>query len=458
MQTTVGRSRFASQVKALLAGGKVSSRPDPAGLVGFHLFGAVPEPFTSFTAIRAMPAGSTMVVDALGAHPPRKFHSISAVLRAGEKEAPKSEGEVTDALLDSVKHHMVADVPVGAFLSSGIDSGALVGLMWDAGQRDIQTVTIAFEEFKGTSFDESELAGKVAANYGARHTRRVVTRDEFDADLPKILLAMDQPSIDGFNTWFAAKAAAEIGLKVVVSGLGGDELFGGYASFTQVPRLVRALAAPSRIPMLGAIARRLVGGLLAGRLGLHPKSAGLLEYGGSYAGAYLLRRAIYMPWELASVLDPDFAAEGLRRLRPVGYVESALEGEPRTAFGKVAAMEAQIYMRNQLLRDSDWASMAHGVELRVPLVDSVLLQRVAGFAIRHKCQDKKSSLANAPSRKLPYKVAMRRKTGFTSPTAQWAARLGVKIEGTLEAAADIRRDAQSGANRRGNELPTVTDR
>ena len=163
-----------------------------------------------------------------------------------------------EALLDSVRHHLVADVPVGAFLSSGIDSGALVGLMRDAGQQDIQTVTLAFEEFRGRSEDEAPIAAEIAAQYGTRHTTRVVTEQEFRNDLPKILDAMDQPTIDGLNTWFVSKAARELGLKVAISGLGGDELFGGYPSFRDVPLWVRALAIPGRIPALGDLARRLL--------------------------------------------------------------------------------------------------------------------------------------------------------------------------------------------------------
>ena len=154
-----------------------------------------------------------------------------------------------------MRHHLVADVPVGAFLSSGIDSGALVGLMRDAGQQEIQTVTVAFEEFRGRREDEAPIAAEIASRYGTRHTTRVVTEQEFRNDLPTILEAMDQPTIDGLNTWFVSKAARELGLKVAISGLGGDELFGGYPSFRDVPLWVRTLAIPGQIPALGDLTR-----------------------------------------------------------------------------------------------------------------------------------------------------------------------------------------------------------
>jgi asparagine synthase (glutamine-hydrolysing) len=312
---------------------------------------------------------------------------------------------------------MLSDVPVGAFLSSGIDSGALVGLMRDAGQTSIQTVTLSFEEFRGSHHDEAPLAAQVAALYGTTHTNRVVTQSEFNADLPRILDAMDQPSIDGVNTWFVSKAARELGLKVVVSGLGGDELLGGYPSFSTIPGWVKWLSAPSRIPAAGGLVRRAANALPA--LGLMPKAASLVEYGGSYAGAYFLRRGLFMPWELTQVLPADVVRDGLRRLDLLGLIGSHISPPPRTPFAKIATLESSLYMRNQLLRDSDWASMAHGLELRVPLVDSQLLSDIAPHTVRSAPQTLKQMLANSPSIPLLDAVKNRSKTGFTTPVADW---------------------------------------
>src|SRR5262249_19218503 len=157
--------------------------------------------------------GSTLWVDRVGPHIVKRYFSIAETYCNAEISSPPTDIaeriQIREALLDSVRHHLVADVPVGAFLSSGIDSGALVGLMRDAGQQDIQTVTLAFEEFRGTSNDESLIAEEVATRYGTRHTTRFVTEREFRDDLPKILDTMDQPTIDGLNTWFVSKAARE---------------------------------------------------------------------------------------------------------------------------------------------------------------------------------------------------------------------------------------------------------
>src|SRR4029077_19836180 len=209
-------------------------------------------------------------------------------------------------------------VPVGAFLSSGVDSGALVGLMRDAGQQDIQTVTLAFEEFRGRHEDEAPLAAEIAARYGTRHTTRMVTEEEFRTDLPKILDAMDQPTVDGLNTWFVSKAAHEAGLKVAVSGLGGDELFGGYPSFRDIPLWTRTLGIPAHVPGAGIAFRAMAN--LAGLGALSPKLPSIVEYGGSYAGAYLLKRGLFMPWELKSLIGAEHAEEGLDRLAVLGLI------------------------------------------------------------------------------------------------------------------------------------------
>lgn len=413
--------RFASQVKALVAGGAVSTEIDPAGAVGFYLFGSVPEPFTTMRSIRSVPSGSTLMVDRKGAATPRCYHSIAAVYRDAEEReisAIEAPAAIRDAIVDSVRCHLVADVPVGAFLSSGIDSGALVGLMRDAGATSIKTVTIGFEEFRGTPEDETPLAADIARRYGAEHATLLVSRAEFEADLPHLLQAMDQPSIDGINTWFAAKAARARGLKVVISGLGGDELFGGYPSFRQLPHWVRAFALPSRLPWLGRLSR-IVAECVMPRFAVNPKAAGLIEYGGTYSGAYLLRRGVFMPWELGRLLDRDLLEEGLRRLKPLQHIDAMLRPRPRSSFARVATLESALYLRNQLLRDADWAGMAHSVEVRVPLVDSVLLARLAPWTRWSRRRRGKRILASAPSRPLPEAVTGRAKTGFSTPIESW---------------------------------------
>ena len=174
------------------------------------------------------------------------------------------------------------------FLSAGIDSGAVAGLASEILGRSappLSTVNVAFEEFRGRSDDEAPLAADVARLYGTDHSVHVVREAEFEADLPRIFAAMDQPTIDGVNTWFVSKAARERGLKVALSGLGGDELFGGYPSFRDLPHWVRALHLPSQLPGLGPAFRRAYRVMAHFARPTNPKAAGLFEYGGSYPGS-----------------------------------------------------------------------------------------------------------------------------------------------------------------------------
>ncbi len=416
-----GTFRFASQVKALLAGGGAPADPDPAGIVGFHLWGCVPEPYTLYRGIRTLPAGHTLLVNEKGVGSPQAYASVAEVLALGSLAPASAEDlypRVRTAALDSVRAHLVADVEVGVFLSAGIDSGAVLGLMRDAGQERVRALTLAFEEFRNTPEDESILAAQVARAYGAEHVIRQVSAAEFESDLPRILEAMDQPSIDGVNTWLVSKAAREAGLKVALSGVGGDELLAGYPSFRDIPRWVRWLRVPARWPTLGrAVRRALYQSPLAAR---RPKVAGLFEYGGTFPGAYLLRRALLLPFELPQLVDPQVLAEGLAALQPLQSIAASLPATFGGAISRVAALESTLYLRNQLLRDADWAGMDHSLEIRTPLVDFELLKQLASSVPNAGRGQGKHALASAPTRPLPQEVTHRPKTGFWVPTGAWA--------------------------------------
>ena len=433
--------RFASQVKALLAGGQVSRDPEPAGIVGFHLFGSVPEPFTLYRDIRALPAGHTQWVDAAGPREPRPFFNLAEVLAKGAAH-PVPAAEVPErvraGVLDSVGSHLLADVEVGIFLSAGIDSGALLGTMRDAGQHEIRAITLAFEEFRGTPEDEAPLAAQVCEQYGAHHIVRHLSEQEFFEDLPAILEAMDQPSIDGVNTWFVSKAAKEAGLKVAISGLGGDELLGGYPSFSDLPRWRHQFGAFAAIPGLGILARRTIAAVAPRFSRATPKALGVLEYSDSWAGTYLLRRGLFLPHELPRVIDPDIAREGLRRLKPLHRVASHLKPDPKSDNARVCVLESAQYMRNQLLRDADWAGMAHSVEIRVPLVDSALLRTLAPVIPVLAPGDGKVAVARVPAVPLPEETVMRAKTGFGVPTGAWLDASARELTGSTIRQADTK--------------------
>ncbi len=408
--------RFASQVKALLAG-QVDTRPEPAGHAGFLLWGSVPEPYTLYRGIRALPAGHWLLVADGVVGQPVCYNNPTLGLRnvasVGPDAMEAALHQIAAAVHDSVSAHMVADVPVGVFLSAGLDSTMLAACAANLGT--LRTLTLGFEEYEGTIHDEATLAGEVAQSLGARHSLHRISAADFAHDRELLLAAMDQPSIDGVNTWFVAKAAAQQGLKVALSGIGGDELFGSYPSFSQIPRLRKTLQGFGELPLLGRILRKglsSISGVLPS-----PKYAGLLEYGSSLKGAYLLRRALFMPWEIGALMDPEMAAAGLKELDTLSRLGATTEGLSSERLA-ISALEIQWYMKNQLLRDADWAGMAHSLEIRVPFLDMHLFGQFVEIPSLDPTQEKRM-IARTVAPHLPEAVLNRPKTGFAVPTHQW---------------------------------------
>jgi asparagine synthase (glutamine-hydrolysing) len=411
--------RFASQVKALLKGGSIDTEPEPAGAVGFLIWGSVPEPFTLHRGIRSLPAGSYLYVKRSGRVSTTRYFDVGDEFRkaqvAPRPRTAEAQEILNDALADSVRSHMVSDVPVGLFLSAGIDSSTVAGLASAQQDSPLNAVTLGFCEFVGTPLNEVPLAAAVAQQFGINHQSHWIAREHFESEASRFLEAMDQPSIDGVNSYFVSRAAAAAGMKVALSGLGGDELFGGYPSFRQVPALVRSLWFARPFPWAGRAIRRCVRpyvGTLAS-----PKYASMLEYGTTHGAAYFLRRALFMPWELESMLDRPTATAGLETLGIPECLEAAINGV-WSPWSRVATLELSWYMRNQLLRDADWAGMAHSLEVRFPLVDVQLFSSLAPLIVSDTHLTKQNLARTVPN--LPAMVTNRRKTGFVTPLAEWA--------------------------------------
>lgn len=411
---------LASQVKALLKTARMDTRPEAAGHVGFFLWGHVPDPYTFYRGIRSLAAGSCMWVDSMGNKETRTYCSIPEILSdSNRSDSPMSSEEMKlilrTALLDTVEYHLIADVPVGIFLSSGMDSTTLVALASEINQSKINTITMGFREYIDTVNDETPLATLTADRYGTTHRTIWVSKKDFEEDFQHLIQSMDQPTTDGVNSYFVSKTAQKAGLKVALSGLGGDELFGSYSSFSQIPKIVNRLGPFNDFPFLGKGFRIVSYPFLKHMTS--PKYAGLFEYGGSYSGAYFLRRGMFMPWELPQLLDGEMVREGWRELQTIVRLEETIS-KIENPYRKISAFEMCWYMRNQLLRDTDWAGMAHSIEVRTPLVDLELLRNVAPF-LGGKSSPGKTDMASTPLNPLPHEVTERRKTGFSIPTAQW---------------------------------------
>lgn len=422
LATIPGGFVLASQVKALIACELVSQELDSIAQAGFWMLGSVPEPYTWFKSIKSVRAGHSFWIEKLEVRRERCWFDIGKAwigqqLLADVKTSRDIvQSRVSHALRESLKRHIVSDVPIGVFLSGGIDSGAIAGLMSELELSNIEGVTIAFNEYKGLACDEVPAASLIASHYNLRHHVRIINEEEFSQDLPRIINAMDQPSIDGINTWYANKAIAELGLKVAVSGVGGDELFLGYTYYHKLSRFVEMWSNLSRVPGL-----RRCGEYFSKLQSARTKNA-RWKYAAAWlqttVGGWWLQRSSLAPEGVPAIIRGQ-TTSFMDTFSPEDWVEEIVGTVSSNRVLALAQLDSQLYLRNQLLRDSDWASMDHSVELRTPLVDATLLTQIAPLLPEFHRFPGKSLLANAPKKKLPPEIQNRRKTGFLIPTKKW---------------------------------------
>jgi asparagine synthase (glutamine-hydrolysing) len=410
------RLLFASEAQALRAVAD-DGGIDLDGLAGYLLWGSIAPPRTLYRRIRALPAGSWLRVREGGVEAPVAYYRLEDELAGARTMAPGEAAEaLRSALLDSVQHHLVADVPVGAFLSGGVDSSALVGLMTELGAGPIRTVTLAFDDPR---LDESGLARLAARRYGTDHHEVPIRVDAIRENIADAIRSLDLPSVDGINTFFVSQAAAKTGLKVAVSGVGGDELFGGYGTFDLVPSLLRSHRRICAVPGGGALLRAAARGLPMVPDARLAKLARAARFAGDEAGAYWAVRGLFSPAEIARLLEPELAGEGAC-LDPRQEVRERLRLEDLPPEERISALEIRRYLQVQLLRDTDATGMRHSLEIRTPLVDRDLLRAVAAVPGGMRfAGPAKRGLREAVRPPIPEELWNRRKRGFTLPFEDW---------------------------------------
>jgi asparagine synthase (glutamine-hydrolysing) len=384
---TGGGVAFASEVRALARAGFAGGEPDPTAVASYLAWGVVPGPGTILAGVHELPPGSFL-----------EWHRGSVRVQRWWSPEVKPEGLlaqdavrlVRGALSDSISRHLIADRPLGAFLSGGIDSGAVVTLAARAGS--VRALTVTFPDAR----DEGNAASELAIRVGAQHDRVPVTGAEVAAAIPEILAAMDQPTSDGVNTWIVCRATKQAGLVVALSGLGGDELFGGYPSSRLVPRLARITNLLKPIPFeLKARAARLAENRTPGS-----RLARALASTGGYAGAYQAVRSL-LP-------ETRISPNGMAHQLKIALGTSAHSQD------RVMLLEMAHYLPNQLLRDTDQMSMSHSLEIRVPLLDDSLVRVALALPAAVRTRPHKAVLAEAANIERPNV-----KRPFALPFEQW---------------------------------------
>ena len=417
---------FASEVRSLLASGVIEPRLSPAALRSYLLFGSVIEPMTLVDRLYSLPPGHRISLypnsRELAAHPEPYWEFAAAAKRpvlATTKFDRTSAAESLRSLLTaSVDSHLVADVPVGVFLSSGIDSTALVALAAQQ-QSSVHTVTVVFPE---QEFDEREIAKATAQRFATDHQELELSGDDMLARLDEAIAAFDQPSMDGINTYFVSWAARQAGLKVALSGLGGDELFGGYSTFRTAPRAGSAADIARRVPKdlrsLLATGAETVSKRFTGS-NARQKIAALWRDPDFFPHPYFYTRLLFTPKQATALLNRD--ADVVLAPWQETLARITAQSETLDDFNAVSALECQCYMANTLLRDTDSMSMAHSLEVRVPFLDAALVEFVSRLPGSLKVNNgtPKSLLVDAMGDLLPAEVVAQRKRTFTLPWEHW---------------------------------------
>lgn len=414
---------FASEVRAILRSGWVPPRLSRAGLLSYLTYGSIQAPLTIIEGIRELLPGHFLVVE-IGPQGgmvlrEEEYWDIPTGAHNGKRERPGDHVARIRALLEeSIHQQLVSDVPIGAFLSGGIDSSAVVALMSQASPSRPKTISVVFGE---REFDESRYSRTIAERFGTEHYEFCLTEGEMLPLLPKAIESMDQPTVDGINTYIVSRVAKAAGLTVTLSGLGGDEAFGGYDTFHRVPRMEGFLRWWHRLPR--SIQHRISTAIAqVARSDRSRKFAYLVGWDGVLAHPYCLARMLFTPQQQGTLLPPDVfegvGETGSDRELFLRRLERAMSLDP---INRISYLEMKNYLPNTLLRDTDFMSMAHALEVRVPLIDHQLVEYLAAVRgeIKLRRGFPKPLLVEALRGLLPDEVVFRPKRGFTLPFARW---------------------------------------
>ena len=425
---------FASEVRALLASGAAQRKISEDALTSYLLFGTTSEPVTMVEGVFSVPPGHRMLLyvpERRRVPRARPWWDPRTSPAAKDPKKPKDLASAATKLRaileDAVRGHLVADVPVGLFLSSGLDSGAIAAIAARA-QSGIKSFTLTFP---GTEYDEGPLARKVAERCGTQHTEIPLDGDAMVARIDEAVSSLDQPTMDGINTYFISWAARTAGLQVALSGLGGDEMFAGYASFGNTAMLRRLTRAAWFAPKA---LRRGVAPVLAGLLAMRMSQDAAAKAVAAWIDPdvlphpYFYARTLFPPGRIEQLVKPRFRASMVgadgATLEPtwLGWLQLiAREAAKFESTGSTAWLELRSYMASTLLRDTDCVSMARSLEVRVPLLDTALVEFVTALpdVARQERGKQKALLVRAMGELLPPEILSERKKTFTLPWEVW---------------------------------------
>jgi asparagine synthase (glutamine-hydrolysing) len=428
---------FASEVRAILASGLLPHpRLNPQAVASVVWNGFTVSPETVIQGIESIWPGEYRVFDSAGRKELRDFFFAIPSSRDGEVT---DEGRLAKVLEESVRLHLASDVPLGVFLSGGIDSSAVANLAQRTSNSPVHTFTLAFEE---QEHNEGAFARRIADAIGTQHQELVLTEQHFIRGLESALDSLDQPTFDGLNSYYMSQAVRDAGFKVALVGSGGDELFGGYTSFRDLPTLARWSRRAGSLPMGARVGfARLVAQLMQpsgrGAVAQQTRWAKLPEMtrrGDDLLGLYQIAYSLFLPEYQHELLGASLQGALVDGLPGAMRARVLAESQGRSDLAAIGVMEQRVFLGERLLRDTDSTSMAASIETRLPLVDQVLLENVIRLPDHERFHPlrMKSMLRRIGLRGLDPALFDRPKSGFVLPYDRWLrSSLGKVIDATM---------------------------
>jgi asparagine synthase (glutamine-hydrolysing) len=417
---------FASELRALLASGLLGTpRLDPQAVASGVWNGFVVGPGTAVRGINLLSPGRLLELDGTG-----KVVRQEDFWRVPDRapDPTMDEESLASILQEGLRLHLASDVPLAVFLSGGVDSSVMANLAQRAAQSPIHTFTLAFEE---QELNEGPVAKRIAAAIGTQHHEVVLTEGRFVENLEAALDSLDQPTFDGLNAYYMSHAIRAAGFTVALSGTGGDELFGGYTTYRDLPVLQRWSQRLDWVPRgMQTAAASLVTWPLRRSGGAVPpqtrwaKLPEMVRHGDDLLALYQLAYALFLPGFQNELLAPDFAEVLADGLPPAMRKQVRAETRSRTPLSAISVMEQRLFLGERLLRDTDVASMAASLDQRVPLVDQVLFEGVDRLPdhARFEPLGHKAMLRRIGLRGLYPALFERTKSGFVLPFDRWIRR------------------------------------
>jgi asparagine synthase (glutamine-hydrolysing) len=413
---------FASQIKSLKSINDINFEFSNAGLVSYYLWGNIQEPFTLYKNIKSLTKGTCLIIDKDNNEEIINYANINDLILNTEEikfnDKNDQSNYLKDIIEETVNYHHVSDVPRTLLLSAGVDSNVILSSMSKESKKNCSALTLDFDYKKKEN--ETTLAKESAQINGIQHSVKGISNNEFAELIENFYKDMDSPTNDGFNNYLISYLAKKNNSKIIISGIGGDELFFGYPSFNLIPKINKNIKYLPKSNFVNSFFKKNIYSFLK-KNKFKTKYSGLIEYGREINTGFLLTRSLFLPFEIEELISKKDFKEGYEELNFINNSYNEIKEIKDTRLA-IMYLEIKYYLCSKLLRDSDWVSMSHSIELRTPFVDWFFFKKMIPL-IKSDKNFNKSTVINSFKNNLPKNLDKRKKTGFSIPHNEYLKKL-----------------------------------